>query len=413
MTGIDPREDPKALVDGFNLASLPPAFYDDPFPVYAALQSLSPVHELPGGGLFLTRWEDLRTVYQQSALFSSDKKAAFRPVFGDTLLYQHHTTSLVFNDPPLHTRVRRLVAGALTSRAIAPMESTLDHLLDELLDRAQALGTIDAIDDFAAAIPIEIIASLMKIPPGERQPLRGWSLAILSALEPNPSEAMKQDAENAVRDFLAYLKTLIADRRRRPLDPDSDLLTRLIRGTGIRDGLTEIELLQNCIFILNAGHETTTNLVGNGLHLLLTRRPARDLLLQRPEVVKTAVEEVLRFASPNQLGNRVSTDHTTLGGRPVPAGTQITLCIGAANRDPAQFKNPNDFDITRTPNRHLAFISGPHMCAGQHLARLEGQLALARFFERFPHAELAGEPVRGKRARFRGFSSLPVELCPG
>ncbi len=412
MTSIPPGEDPKALVEGFNLASLPPAFYDDPFPVYAALQSLSPVHELPGGGLFLTRWDDLRTVYQQPALFSSDKKAAFRPVFGHTLLYQHHTTSLVFNDPPLHTRVRRLVAGALTSRAIAPMEKALHHLLDDLLDRAEAQGAIDAIDDFAAAIPIEIIASLMNIPPDEREPLRGWSLAILSALEPNPSEDMKQTAETAVGDFLAFLKTLIEDRRRHPLDPDTDLLTRLIQGTGIRDGLTEIELLQNCIFILNAGHETTTNLVGNGLHLLLTLPSARDLLLRRPALIKTAVEEVLRFASPNQLGNRVSTADTTLGGQRVFAGTQITLCIGAANRDPAQFENPNDFDITRSPNRHLAFASGPHMCAGQQLARLEGQLALARFFERFPQAELAGEPKRGNRARFRGFSSLPVKLSP-
>ena len=175
--------------------------------------------------------------------------------------------------------------------------------------------------------------------------------------------------------------------------------------------LSEVELLQNCIFILNAGHETTTNLIGNGLELLLRFRDQRRRLIEDPGLIKTAIEEFLRYESSNQLGNRSAAADTEIGGVAIPKGTLISLCIGAANRDPEQFAEPDRFDIGRTPNRHLAFASGPHACVGLNLARLEGRIAIGRFLARFPAFASAGPAHRARRARFRGFTSLPVTLA--
>jgi cytochrome P450 len=235
-------------------------------------------------------------------------------------------------------------------------------------------------------------------------------LAILGALEPAITPAQSERGNQAVRQFLAYLETLVARRRAHPGDPDHDVLTRLIVGEADGQRLTHTELLHNCIFLLNAGHETTTNLIGNGLHALLQWPQEKARLIAQPECIRTAVEELLRFESSNQLGNRITTRDMEVGGVPLPPATQITLCIGAANRDPDQFPDPDRLDITRSPNRHLAFGSGPHQCAGMHLARLEGRVAIGRFLARFPDYALAGEPVRGGRARFRGFLKLPCNV---
>jgi cytochrome P450 len=403
----------RALVDAFDLRSLPPAFYADPFPWYHALRAVAPVRRLTDGSYFLSRYADVLAVYKDPLTYSSDKKAEFAPKYGDSLLYQHHTTSLVFNDPPLHTRVRRLILGALTPRAIEAMEPGLIALVDSLLDRMAARSTVDLVEDYACAIPIEIIGNLLGVPHAEREPLREWSLAILGALEPVITPAAFERGNRALAEFLPYLETLVARRRTEPGDPERDVLTRLIQGEADGERLTHTELLHNCVFLLNAGHETTTNLIANALHALTQWPQERARLIARPELIKTAVEEFLRFESSNQLGNRMTTRAVEIGGVTMPAGTSITLGIGAANRDPAQFPDPDRLDVTRNPNRHLAFGSGPHQCAGMHLARLEGRIAIGRFLARFPGYALAGEPVRGGRARFRGFLSIPCVVRTG
>jgi cytochrome P450 len=396
----------------FDVQHLPPDFYADPFPYYRALQEYEPVKRMQNGGYFLTRYEDLLAVYKNPKSFSSDKKFEFKPKYGDTPLYEHHTTSLVFNDPPLHTRVRRLIAGALTPRAIAEMEGGLVLLVDQLLDRMAQKGTVDLIEDFSAAIPVEIIGNLLAVPHEERGPLRDWSLAILGALEPVNSPEVLEKGNTAVTEFLAYLEGLIERRRANPGNPERDVLTRLIQGEENGERLTSKELLHNCIFLLNAGHETTTNLIGNGLVSLLQHPDQKALLLERPELIKTAIEEILRYESSNQLGNRITTETVEIRGVVMPPQTSVTLCIGAANRDPAEFPNPERFDITRSPNRHIAFAMGIHQCAGMNLARLEGKIAISRFLARFPEYRLAGEPVRGGRARFRGFLHVPATVAP-
>jgi cytochrome P450 len=397
----------KELAAGFDLEKLTAEFYANPYPTYRALRENEPVKRMPNGSYFLTRYDDLVTAYKNTKAFSSDKKKEFAPKYGASLLYEHHTTSLVFNDPPAHTRVRRLIMGALSPRAIAEMEGDLIRLVDRLLDAIETKGSFELIADFAGAIPVEVIGNLLDVPHAERDRLRDWSLAILGALEPVIGETVFARGNQAVKDFLAYLETLVERRRAQPGNPERDVLTRLIQGEANGERLSKKELLHNCIFLLNAGHETTTNLIGNGLVALSQHESEKQQLIDRPELIKSAVEEMLRYESSNQLGNRMIVEGVELGGTAMPAGTPVTLCIGAANRDGAQFADPERFDIARNPNRHLAFATGAHQCAGMALARLEGAIAVSRFLKRFPNYALAGEPVRGGRVRFRGFLSVP------
>lgn len=399
----------KAVLANFSLANLPPEFYQDPYPFYQALRTHEPIKKMPDGSYFLTRYEDIQSVYKNPKLFSSDKQREFKPKYGDSPLYEHHTTSLVFNDPPLHTRVRKLIAGALHPKALASLEPGLIQCVDQLLDTMQSKHQVDLIEDYAMHIPIEIIGNLLGLPHQEREPLRSWSLAILGALEPKISPDVFKQGNQAVSEFLLYLESLIQRRRAEPGDPESDVLTRLMQGEQ-GETLTHQELLHNCIFLLNAGHETTTNLIGNSLCTLLAHPEQKQLLLAQPELINSAVEEFLRFESSNQLGNRISTAETELGGVILPAQTQITLCIGAANRDPERFPEADNLDIQRTPNRHLAFGSGIHQCVGLNLARMEGRIAIGHFLKRYPNYRLAAPTTRGGRARFRGFLNIPCYL---
>ena len=395
------------LAEAFDLRTIDAAFLDNPYPTYAALRQFDPVHRSPDGSYFLTRYDDVMAVYRSRA-FSSDKKAEFKPKYGDSPLYIHHTTSLVFNDPPLHTRVRKLLAPAFTPRALNVLEPQFAALVDGLLDAAEARGKIDLIEDFAAALPVEIIGDLLGVPRADRGPLRGWSLAILGALEPVLSPQSERRGNQAVAEFSSYLGDLIDQRRRDPRD--DDVLSALIAGAVDGAPLSENELIQNCIFLLNAGHETTSNLIGNGVAALLDHPAERAKLRDNPELIETAVEEFLRFESSNQLGNRRASEDVKIGGKTLKPGSFITLCIGAANRDPAQFCDPDRLDIARTPNRHLAFGAGVHVCAGITLARMEGRIAIGRLLRRFPKLRRDGPPQRGGRARFRGYLSYPLAL---
>ena len=421
------------IASTFDLRDLPPDFYANPYPVYQALREREPVRHMPDGSYFLTRYADVVAVYRDAQTFSSDKRIEFGAKYNhgpfggdgaDSALFKHHTTSLVFNDPPLHSRVRKLIMGALARRAIDGMEAGLVKLVDSLLGRIEQQGGGDLIEDFASAIPVEVIGNLLGVPHADRAPLRGWSLAILGALEPKLTSAQEALGNTAVTEFTAYLKHLVTERREHPGDPQHEVLTQLVQGEG-DSRLSESELLQNCVFILNAGHETTTNLIGNALVALQEWPDAKHKLLSKidqtidiPRGIEAdlslAVDEFLRFESSNQLSNRRAVKACRVAGVDLPEGALLTLCIGAANRDPAQFENPDVLDLTRgderagaPPNRHLAFGFGIHQCAGLSLARLEGRVAIGQFLQRFPYYQLSASPVRGGRARFRGFLNAP------
>ncbi|MFL6602639.1 MAG: cytochrome P450 [Steroidobacteraceae bacterium] len=395
---------PIDLAAEFDPNRLGTQFYANPYPTYAALRTFDPVHRCPDGSFFLTRHADLDRIYRDRQHFSSDKKAVFGPRFGvGSPLYEHHTTSLVFNDPPYHSRVRRQIVGALTPQVLNSMEPGVVALVDQLLDRMEGQRRFDLIADYAAAIPVEVIGNLLCVPRDDRGPLRAWSLAILGALESAPTAEQLAAGNRAVLEFSEYLRTLVADRRRHPGD-DTDIVTRLLR----EEQMTQPELLHNCIFLLNAGHETTTNLIGNSLHALLNDPGSLTKLRDAPTLIGSAVEEFLRFESSNQLGNRLVVERVVCRDVVLGPGTYLTLCIGAANRDPDEFQAPDQLDLARNPNRHLAFGAGAHACAGMSVARLEARVAILRAVQRLPGLHLTAAPTRDARARFRGFRSLPA-----
>ena len=409
---IDGREigGEKEAALAFDLQRLEAGFLEDPYPTYQRLRRWDPVHRCPDGSYFLTRYDDVVSVYRDHARLSSDKKVEFKPKFGDGPLFEHHTTSLVFRDPPDHTRLRRLFAAAFTPRALAALQPRVVRLVDGLLDRAESQGGMDLIADYAFALPVELIGDMLGVPRADRPRLRDWSLAILGALEPVPGPDRLDRGNRAIGEFKTFLRRLCDDRRRHPVNDDGEVLSKLIAAEDEQGALSEIELLHQCIFLLNAGHETTTNLIGNGVHALLEHPGELRHLQDDSTLIETAIEEFLRYESSNQLGNRRALVDVEIGGVAMPAGTLITLGIGAANRDPAQFPDPDRLDIARAPNRHLAFATGIHACAGMWLARMEGQVAIGRLVRRFPKIRQAGPVVRGGRARFRGLAQFPVSV---
>jgi len=394
----------------FDLTRPPPDFTDNPYPGYQKLLRTAPVLAQPDDSYLISSHQALDRIYRDTKNYSSDKTQVFKPKFGDSPLYEHHTTSLVFNDPPLHTRVRKIMVGAMTPRAIAGMEAGLialiDKLLTELPDHVDQ-GEVDLIANFAASIPLNVIGNLFNMPEADRAPLRDWSLAILGALEPTVSSELQHRGDAAVVEFKQYLADLTAERRKRPGDPDTDVLTRLIQSE--HGPLSETELLQNCIFTLNAGHETTTNLIGNAIGSLQDFVDQRQRLIDDPELINTAVDEFLRFESPNQLGNRLTTAAVEIEGYSIPSGTNLHLMIGAANRDEKVFAHPDKLDLARKPNRHLAFAGGPHACLGLNLAKMEGRIAIGQFVQRYPNYQIVSKE-RSTRLRFRGFNQLRVQL---
>ena len=400
----------------FDLKRLEKRFLDDPFPLYRALRRHDPIHRMADGSYFLSRYDDCVAVYRDTATWSSDKRIDFRPNFGASALYEHHTTSLVFNDPPYHTRVRRLLAPAFTPRALKALQPRVEALIDRLLDALAARGQFDLIEDFAAAIPVQLIGDMLGVPEDERGPLRQWSLAILGALEPVLSSEQFTRGVTAVEGFKAYLAGLAERRLAEGSGDAAEILSTLIDASDFKaqdtgaERLSRLELIHNCIFLLNAGHETTTNLIGNGIDLLMRHPDALAELLREPMLIESAVEEFLRMESSNQLGNRRAASDTELSGVPMPAGTYVHIGIGAANRDPAQFPEPERLDVRRHPNRHLAFGTGIHACAGLSLARMEAVVAIGKLAQRLRHVERDGESVRGGRARFRGFLRYPMRV---
>ena len=413
MARVSAHADPRATVEAFDLRALPPSFYVDPYPTYRALREIDPVHRCPDGSWFLTRYADCLTVYRDHARLSSDKRAEFGPKFGAGVgsgpLLEHHTTSMVFRDPPDHTRLRRLVQPFFAAGALEAVRPRVEALVDAMLDRLEAAGEADLVADYAFALPAEVVCDLLGVPRGDRGRLRGWARVILGALEPVTPPAAVRAGDAAVVEFCEYLRGLVAGKRRHGAVDDADVLGRLVNALDDED-LSEDELLQNCIFMLNAGHETTTNLIANGVDALLDAPEQLARVRDEPDLRATAVDELLRFESSNQLGNRRVVAPARVGGVDLEPGELVTLCIGAANRDPEQFPAPDRLDVARQPNRHLAFAAGIHTCAGANLARMEASIAIGRLLERFPGLRRIAPVERDRRARFRVVRRMPIAM---
>ena len=392
----------------FDLNAIDQSFIDDPYPTLKTLREFDPVHYNPDGSIYLTRYEDVRAVYRDRTMIS-DKTVAFSKKFGTGPLYIHHTTSLIFNDPPYHTTVRKLLAHAFTNKKLAEMEPLIESVVDSLLDDLEDIEEADFVSTFAMRLPTEVISFMLGIPAEHRRKLRGFSLAILGALDPVVSQERLDAGNAAVAEFGELLDELINYRRANPeAASQGEVLEALIFGEFEGRRLTQEELIQNCIFLLNAGHETTTSLMANGVGMLLDSPEQYQLLVNQKEHTNSAIEEILRYQSPLQIGNRLTTVESNIGGKIIPGGTYIHTSIASANRDEQVFPHPDQIDFTRQPNRHLAFITGIHVCLGATLARYEGRIAFRRLIDRFPNMEPAGIPERLPLARFRGFKELPV-----
>ena len=396
----------------FDLNAISPSFIENPYPTLDMLRQESPVHENPDGSVYLTRYQDCLAVYRSRDMLS-DKTEAFGEKFGICPLLEHHTTSLIFNDPPYHTVVRKLISGAFTPRKLREMEALIETIVDELLDTIAEQNTIDMVADFGTILPTEIISFMLGIPKEFRQKLRGYSISILGALDPVVSNERMHAGNQAVSEFSEILNDLINFRRENPDSAQQgEVLESLIFGEHEGRKLDQKELIQNCIFLLNAGHETTTSLVSNSVSLFLDHPEQHRKLLDDPTLIEGAVEECLRVESPLQIGNRQAATDFTFGDHRISKGTYIHTSIAGANRDPSVFADPHKFDIERKNNKHIAFITGIHVCLGATLARMEGRIALGKLLTRFPNMQRDGDAERLPLARFRGFTRLPVKLNP-
>ena len=392
-----------------------PAFLQDPYPTYARLREEAPIffHE-PWRAFVLTRYEDVNALLRDRRL-----GRVLRNVSEATLL-EHFSPkeaefevsrvgSLLELEPPEHGRVKDVFHQTFTPRRVRELSGKVANLCQRLAEAllARAERRADLIRDFAEPIPVTVIADLLGIPEADRWQLVPWSKGIIQWFEPERSPAMEAEAIGCARDFMAYLKALIPQRRAAPGD---DLLSAMLQVHDAEpERLSELELVNNCILLLNAGHEAVVNVIGNGMYALLSRREAWEALKAEPALVPGAVEEMMRFDTPLQFFERYVLEDMSYAGFTWPRGTKLALYYASANRDPEVFEHPERFDIRRDPNPHLAFGVGLHYCIGAPLARLELQAALRTLSGRLPELRLAGETPRYQPKNvFRYLEKLPV-----
>jgi cytochrome P450 len=400
---------PSDAMGGLEFNPMDPAFVADPYPTYHRLRAEDPVHRSPLGFWILTRYEDVvaalrdpRLGKEAIAAFVAARFGAAVPAVG---------LSMLDRDPPDHTRLRSLVSKAFTPRVVEGLRPHIQQIVDGLLDRVQGAGAMDLIEQFAYPLPVIVICELLGVPVEDHERFKGWSLDIARGLDsillPPDSEVPRRSI--ASRTALAdYFRELIVRRR---AAPRADMLSALIAAEEAGDKLSEQELLATCILLLIAGHETTVNLIGNGTLALLRHPDQLRRLRESPALIGSAVEELLRYDGPVQRTARIPSEDVVIDGRTIGKGEMVMPFIGAADRDPAQFPEPDHLDIARTDNRHIAFGWGIHFCLGAPLARVEGQIAINTLVQRLPKLALATDaPEFRESLTLRGLKSLPVRF---
>jgi cytochrome P450 len=388
-----------------------PAFVADPYPTYHRLRAEDPVHHSPLGFWVLTRYPDVMTMLRDPRLTKEPIAAFVAARFGMAVPPPGLGLSMLDRDPPDHTRLRGLVSKAFTPKALESLRPGIQQIVDDLLADAAGRGQMDLIEEFAYPIPVRVICEMLGVPVRDHERFKGWGLDIARGLDaimlPADSE-VGQRSVSGRRALAEYFRELIAERRAAPRD---DMLSALIAAEEAGDKLNEEELLATCILLLVAGHETTVNLIGNGTLALLRHADQLQKLRENPGLIVTAVEELLRFDGPVQRTARIPSEDLTIGGRTIPKGEMVMPFLGAADRDPAQFPDPDRLDITRADNRHIAFGMGIHFCLGAPLARMEGQIAINTLLARLPKLALAtDQPQFRQSLTLRGLQALPVSF---
>lgn len=386
----------------------------NPYPFYAGLRSEDPVHwdeEL--GFWVLTRYADIASVYQdprfsraQGLQSGYERLPASEQTIAEPV-YRCFSKTMFYSDPPYHTRLRGLVSSAFTPTAVERMRPYVQRTVDSLLDAVEANGKMDAIRDFANPLPIMVIAQMLGLPSEERGQFKQWSddlFAILGSVPHSPE--LMEGAARSLTALTGYITELSEARRSQPRE---DLLTALVEASQDGEQLTREELVANMIILLSAGHETTINLIGNGLLALLRDPDQLQKLRAEPGLVYSAVEEMMRYDNPVQIAYRSAGEDVEIGGKQIRKGELVNSVLAAGNRDPERFSEPDRFDITRDEGRHLGFGLGIHFCLGAPLVRLEAQTAFTAILRRFPELSLAAENLEWQEHPiFRGVKSLPV-----
>src|SRR5215469_2612374 len=384
-------------------------FRANPYPHYRPLLAGPPRIMDMGFKFALTaRYADVRAILSDYATFSSVQPAGMG--FDEQTKLFGEAATMLGSDPPTQTRLRRLVSRDFTPRRIRELEPRIREIAKGLVDAVEGKGEFDVMADLANPLPVMVISDLLGVPPEDYRQFKTWSDKIIEADNTLPGMPIPDEIKTAFTELRSYF---VRDIERRRKTPGPDLVSALVAAHDEAEALTADELLQFLVLLLLAGNETTTNLIGNGM-LALGRNPASMAALRsKPELMRPAIEEMLRYDGPVQATFRTATKDTNVGGTPIAAGTGAFVILAAANRDPAQFKDPETFDITRNPNEHVAFGDGIHFCIGAPLARLEGAIAIGAALERFPHLRLKNPdaPVTYKGSYFlRGLSRLEMAL---
>ena len=396
-------------IESFDLYNPPSDFINNVYKYYNLLREKSPIHKNSDGSYILTRYKDLVGVYRNFKVWSSDKRTEFGAKFGSSPLFEHHTTSVVFVDPPDHTRIRKIFQQAFTPKSILGLERNINKLVDSYLVIMHEKKKFDFVSDFSFRLPVDVVCSVLGVPSEDRHLIRDWAHKILGALEPKLTNKQLDEGSSAVINFKQYLKDQIKFRKtHKDINKANEVLSLLIEAEGLE--LSETELLHQCIFMLNAGHETSTNMLSHGLNELINHKDQYKLLQKEPGRIDTAIDEILRFQPPIQINNRRCLEKTKLGDVVVPEGTSVHMIIAGANRDPLQFFKPETFDISRSPNRHLSFGLGIHICAGINLARVEAKVAFQSLMSSFREINLLKKPKVANRIRFREIKEMQIEI---
>ena len=415
---------PRMVIDSESTSTGPlefnpllPEVRADPYPLYGRLRTEDPVHENFPGVWILTRYADCLAVIRDPTRFSSDSRnselvQAFRASLGrePSVIEENAGRSMLFQDPPDHDRLRNLVNKAFTAPVVERMRRHIQEIVEGLVDRMASSDreVVDVVEEVAYPLPVQVICEMLGVPIEDRELFHQWSADLVLTLDPVISVDVLERGDRAALGFADYFTRLLPDRRARPRE---DLLTAMIQAEEQGQRLTELELLSMCILLLVAGHETTVNLISNGMLALLRHPDQLARLRDDPGLTRSAVEEMLRYDSPVQMLGRTAMEEMDIGGRRVLKGHQLVAVLGAANRDPAQFPDPDRLALARLDNRHLAFGGGIHYCLGGLLARAEGHAAIGTLVRRLPYLRLAEEdPPRRQTITLRGLASLPVAI---
>ena len=404
-------------MDQFDQVLNSEAFNQNPYPLYHQMRAEAPVYWSDAWGCWmLTRYEDITWTLQDYQTFTSLGRLTATMDLPEPMwekvapLVRHYSQGLINVDPPDHTRMRKLVHMAFTPRTIRKMQSYIEDIVERLIDEQVERGEMDVIWDFSYPLPVTVIAEMMGIPVEDHPNFKKWSGEIVAFMAtPKPVPEILLKSQDALLSMQQYFRDIYAKRRGQPED---DLISALVQAELEGEKLSEEEMVSSCVTILIGGHETTTYLIANGMYALLQHPDQFRRLLEDPELAEAATEEFLRYEGPFQRNRRIATRDVRIGEKLIKKDQLIMQFLGAANRDPAQFSDPDALDIARSPNKHLAFGYGPHFCLGAPLARLEAPVAFRALLRRLKDIRLAADNLEWNTTVFRGLQTLPIRFEP-